>query len=82
MDTCWLRRVYRPVVAGSHHLEEELDPDLHRCEKLDPDLHSSDSHLLVLGIHDILMRIRIPRSVPLTNGSGSGSDSGSDSFLY
>jgi hypothetical protein len=38
----------------------------------------------VLGIRDILVqiRIRIPRSVPLTNGSGSssGSNSGSDSF--
>jgi hypothetical protein len=28
----------------------------------------------VLGIRDILVRIRIPGSVPLTNGSGSGSD--------
>ncbi len=33
----------------------------------------------VLGIRDILMRIRIPGSVPLTNGSGCGS--WSDSFL-
>ncbi len=33
----------------------------------------------VLGIRDILMRIRIPGSVPLTNGSGPGS--GSDYFL-
>jgi hypothetical protein len=42
----------------------------------------------VLKIRDILVRIRIPRSVPLTNGSGSGfgsgsgSNSGSDSFLH
>jgi hypothetical protein len=37
----------------------------------------------VLGIRDILVLIRIPGSVPLTNGSrsGSGSNSGSDSFL-
>ncbi len=37
----------------------------------------------VLGILDILeqIRIRIPESVPLTNGSGSGSNSGSDIFL-
>ena len=33
-----------------------------------------------VGIRDILVRIRIPGSVPLTNGSGS--DSGSDSFLH
>jgi hypothetical protein len=33
----------------------------------------------VLGIRDILMRI--PGSIPLANGSGSGSNSGSDSFL-
>jgi hypothetical protein len=38
----------------------------------------------VLGIRDILVRIRIPGFVPLTNGSGSGygSNSGSDSFLH
>ncbi len=35
----------------------------------------------VLGIRYVLVRIRICRSVPLTNGSGSGSNSGSDSFL-
>jgi hypothetical protein len=29
----------------------------------------------VLGIHDILMRIRIRGSVPMTNGSGSNLDS-------
>jgi hypothetical protein len=42
------------------------------------------SHQLVLGIRDILVRIRIriPGSVPLTNGSESGSNSGSDSFLH
>ncbi len=34
-----------------------------------------------MGIHDILVRIRIPRSVPLTNGSLSGSNSGSGSFF-
>ncbi len=31
--------------------------------------------LPVLGIRDIFVRIRILGSVPLTNGSGSGSDS-------
>ncbi len=35
----------------------------------------------VLGIRDILVRIRIPGSVPLTNGSRSGSNCASDSFL-
>ncbi len=37
----------------------------------------------VVGIRDILGRIRIPGSVPLANGSGSGSgsNSGSDYFL-
>ncbi len=35
----------------------------------------------VLGIRDILVRIRIRGFVPLTNGSGSGFDSRSDSFL-
>ncbi len=34
----------------------------------------------VLGIRDILLRIRIHGSVPLTHGSGS--NSGSDSFLH
>ncbi len=33
------------------------------------------------SIHDILVLIRILGSVPLTNGSGSGSNSGCDSFL-
>ncbi len=32
-------RVYRPVVADSHHLDEEPDPDPHLSEKLDPDPH-------------------------------------------
>jgi hypothetical protein len=36
----------------------------------------------VRGIRDILMRMQIPGSVPLTNGSGSGSNSGFDSFLH
>jgi hypothetical protein len=31
--------------------------------------------ITVLGFRDILVLIRIPRSVPLTNGSGSGSNS-------
>ncbi len=35
----------------------------------------------VLGIRDILVRIRIRRPIPLTNGSVSLSNSGSDSFL-
>ncbi len=35
----------------------------------------------VLGIRDIFVRIRIPGSVPLSNGSVSGSNSVSDSFL-
>ncbi len=30
-------RVYRPVIADSHHLEEDSDPDL--GQKLDPDPH-------------------------------------------
>jgi hypothetical protein len=33
-------RVYRPVVADSHHPDE--DPDPHISEKLDPDPHWSD----------------------------------------
>ncbi len=36
----------------------------------------------VLGIRDIFVRVRIPGSVPLTYGSGSGSNSGSDFFLH
>jgi hypothetical protein len=32
------RRVYRPVVADSHHFEEEQDSGRHQSEKLDPDL--------------------------------------------
>ncbi len=35
----------------------------------------------VLGIRDILLRIRFLEFVPLTNGSRSRSNSGSDSFL-
>ncbi len=35
----------------------------------------------VLEIRDILVRIRIPGSEPMTNGSGSGSNSGSDSLI-
>ncbi len=36
------KRLYRLVVADSHHFEEELDPDLDpdpRSEKLDADTH-------------------------------------------
>jgi hypothetical protein len=35
-------RVCRPVVADSHHFDEEQDPDPHLSEKLDPDLYESD----------------------------------------
>ncbi len=35
-------RVYRQVVADSHHFEEELDPDPNQCEKLDPDQHETE----------------------------------------
>jgi hypothetical protein len=45
MEAWWLKikplRLYRQVVADSHHFEEELDPDLDpdpQSEKLDPDL--------------------------------------------
>jgi hypothetical protein len=31
--------VYRPVVADSHHFDEEQDPDPHLNEMLDPDQH-------------------------------------------
>jgi hypothetical protein len=31
------RRVYRPVVADSHHFDEEQDPYPHESEKLNPD---------------------------------------------
>ncbi len=34
--------VYRPVVAGSHHFDEEQDPDPHCNEKLDPDPNYSN----------------------------------------
>jgi hypothetical protein len=44
----------------------------------DPYGFGSTTFLPVLGIRDILVRIRI---VPLANESGSGSNSGSDSFL-
>jgi hypothetical protein len=53
----------------------------------DQQVRSEETNMLyaVLGIRDILVRIRIRGSVPLTNGSGSGpgsgSNSGSDSFL-
>ncbi len=38
------QRVSRPVVADSHHLDEEQDqdPDSHWNEKLDPDRHLSE----------------------------------------
>ncbi len=32
-------RVCRPVVADSHQLDDEQDPDPHWSEKLDPDPH-------------------------------------------
>ncbi len=31
--------VYGPVVADSHHLDEEQDPVKHQMEKLDPEPH-------------------------------------------
>jgi hypothetical protein len=37
-------RVHRPVVAGSHHFDEDQDqdPDSHLSEKLDPDSHRTE----------------------------------------
>jgi hypothetical protein len=35
-------RVYKPVVADSHHLNEKQDPDQHKSEKLDPTLNNYD----------------------------------------
>jgi hypothetical protein len=32
-------RACRPVVAGSHHLDEDQVPDPYSSEKLDPDPH-------------------------------------------
>ncbi len=45
-------------------------------------VHTATACQAVLGIRDILVRIRIPGSVPLTNGSGSGSGTNSRSDLF
>jgi hypothetical protein len=48
MEACKLKmelwRVYRPVVADSHHSDEEQDPypDPHLTEQSDPDPHLSE----------------------------------------
>jgi hypothetical protein len=38
-------RDYRPVVAGSHHFNEEQGPDLdpHLSDKMDPDPHLNET---------------------------------------
>jgi hypothetical protein len=43
---------------------------------------SADGEMAVLGIRDILVKVRVRGSVPLTNGSGSGSNSRSDSTPF
>jgi hypothetical protein len=66
--------------------EKGLQPEIIRSDDffLNPAFQTGTTILLpsilaVVGIHDILVRIRIRGSVPLTNASGS--DSRSDSFL-
>ncbi len=63
-----------------------LDPDVHwnQCESITlPTWHvlNTTPFTAVLGIRDILVRIRISGSVPLNNGSGSGFNSRPDSLL-
>jgi hypothetical protein len=58
-----------------------LDPDLELKSMRNQNTANEacieyDTFTAVLGIRDILVRIRIPGSVPLTN------ESGSDSFLF
>ncbi len=36
-------RVFKPLVADSHHCDEEQDPDPHQSENLDPDPHQSEN---------------------------------------
>jgi hypothetical protein len=60
-------RQYRP-------LNVILDITVHDLQVRWKDIES-DFCLAVLGIRNILVRIRIPGSVPVTNGSGSGSGS-------
>jgi hypothetical protein len=36
-------RVFIPVIADSHHLNEEQDPHPHDSEKMNPDPHLSDA---------------------------------------
>jgi len=38
----------RPVIAASHHFDEEQDPDPHSSVKLDPEPHSNESWMSTL----------------------------------
>ncbi len=68
-----------PVVDANPDSDLQNDVDL-------PGSVFTRLYFTVLGIRDILVRnrilIRTPGSLPLINGSGSGSNSGSDSFVH
>jgi hypothetical protein len=52
-------RVCSPVVADSHHFDEEQDPDLYGSDKSDPDPHSGEK------LHPIRIKMMRTISAPL-----------------
>jgi hypothetical protein len=74
------------MVARPHKMETFCLPcqvsgnkeELYTIEYRYPDVRYWYIMGISVGIRDILVPIRIPGSVPLTDGSGSGSNSGSD----
>ncbi len=71
--------VHALPMAGAEE-EEELEASCVRLRLFCPNKFPGMSvgkcrYLAVLRIHDILVRIRIRGSIPLTNGTGSGSAS-------
>ncbi len=71
-----------PFIAGMDSLADAVSSFFHLCftanleypkVKIEQSISNLVLHLAVLGIREMLMRIRIRGSVPLTNGSRSGS---------
>jgi hypothetical protein len=61
-------RVYSPVFADSHHLNEKQDLDLHKSNNSDPDPHLSEKRAWVRNYE---MLIRNPEFVIRSCESGS-----------
>ncbi len=64
--------ILRPWLCGQNKCKQEAKSSRHERSS-EPQLHDKNVWKAVWRIRDILVRIRILGSIPLTNGSGSGS---------